>query len=116
MLPGILGAIAAIVSLTVANPDAHASVWNLIWWLSPVVSIVWIMLAGVQSFRRADEYQQRVQLESLAIGFLVAMTAAVIFLLLESARIRTGAAGEWVFWAGAAAWAGTLSVKSMRTR
>lgn len=116
MLPGIVGAMAAAISLTAANPDIHANAWNLVWWLSPVVFIVWIMVAGVRSFRRADEYQQRVQLESLAIGFLVAMIAAVIFLLLESARIHTSTAGEWVFWAGAVAWAGTLSVKSLRTR
>ncbi|HUJ06307.1 MAG TPA: hypothetical protein VLX31_09410 [Streptosporangiaceae bacterium] len=116
MLPGILGAVATAISLAVANPDVHASAWNLIWWLSPAFFIVWIMLAGVQSFRRADEYQQRVQLESLAVGFLAAMTAAIVFLLLESARIHVGAAGEWVFWTGAAAWAGALTLKSARTR
>jgi hypothetical protein len=116
MLPGIIGAMAAAISLAAVNPDVHATTWNLIWWLSPAAFILWIMLAGVQGFRRADEYQQRLQLESLAVGFLVAMLAAITFLLLESARIRTSTAGEWVFFAGAAAWAGTLSVKSQRTR
>ncbi len=116
MLPGIFGAMAAAASLTAASPDVHANAWNLVWWLSPVVFIVWIMLAGVQSFRRADEYQQRVQLESLAVGFLAAMIAAIVFLLLEGARIHTSSAGEWVFLAGLFAWAGTLSVKSLRSR
>jgi hypothetical protein len=44
------------------------------------------------------------------------MLAAITFLLLESAQIHTSAPGEWVFWAGAAAWAGTLTIKSLRTR
>ncbi len=116
MLPGIAGALATTIILTAVNPDVHTNGWNLIWWLSPVVFVAWIMLAGVQSFRRADEYQQRVQLESLAVGFLVAMIAVITFLLLESAHVHTGTAVEWIFWAGGAAWGGTLSVKSLRTR
>lgn len=116
MLPGIVGAMATVITLQAVNPDAHANAWNLIWWLSPVVFILWVILAGVKSFRRADEYQQRVQLESMAVGFLVAMIAAITFLLLEAAQIDARTAGEWVFWAGGAAWGGTLSVKSLRTR
>jgi cation transport ATPase len=115
-LPAIAGCVADIIILTTVNPDARANAWNLIWWLSPAVFILWVMLAGVQGFRRADEYQQRVQLESMAAGFLVAMIAAVAFLLLEAARIHTSAAGQWVFWGGAAAWGGTLMFKSLRTR
>lgn len=102
--------------LTAVNPDAHASAWNLIWWLSPAVFILWVMLAGARGFRRADEYQQRVQLESMAAGFLVAMIVAVIFLLLEAARMHTSTAGQWIFLGGAAAWGGTLTFKSLQTR
>lgn len=116
MLPGILGAAGATISLSAANPNVHADAWNVIWWLSPAAFVLWIMLAGVQGFRRADEYQQRVQLESLAVGFLVAMLAAVTFLLLESAQIHASAPGEWAFFAGAAAWACTLTIKSLRKR
>jgi hypothetical protein len=116
MLPGIAGAMAAALSLAAVNPDARANAWYLIWWLSPVIFVLWVILAGVQSFRRADEYQQRAQLESMAAGFLAAMIAALTFLLLEAAQIHARTAGEWVFWAGAAAWGGTLSFKSLRTR
>jgi hypothetical protein len=52
----------------------------------------------------------------MAAGFLAAMIAALTFLLLEAAQIHARTAGEWVFWAGAAAWGGTLSFKSLRTR
>lgn len=116
MLPAIAGGVVDTVILTAVNPDAHANAWNLIWWLSPAIFILWVMLAGVKGFRRADEYQQRVQLESMAVGFLVAMIAALTFLLLEAAQIHTSTAGQWVFWGGVAAWGGTLTFKSLRTR
>lgn len=116
MLPGIAGALATAITLSAVDPDAHANAWNLIWWLSPVIFILWVILAGIASFRRADEYQQRVQLESMAAGFLVAMLAAITLLLLGSAQIHTASGGDWVFWAGGAAWGGTSLIKSLRTR
>jgi hypothetical protein len=39
----------------------------------------------------------------MAAGFLAAMIAAITFLLLETVQIHPKTAGEWVFWAGAAA-------------
>ncbi len=71
---------------------------------------------GAQGFRHADEYQQPAQLESVAVGFLVAMTVARIFLLLEAAQIHRSAARQWVFWGGGAACGGALTVKSLQTR
>jgi hypothetical protein len=116
MLPAIVGGVADTAILAAVNPDAHANVWNLIWWLSPAVFILWVIAAGARGFRSSDEYQQGVQLESMAAGFLAAMIVSVIFLLLQAARVHTGAVGQWVFLSGAAAWAGTMTVKSMRTR
>jgi uncharacterized membrane protein YgdD (TMEM256/DUF423 family) len=116
MLPAIAGGVADTAILSAVNPDAHANAWNLIWWLSPAVFILWVVLAGAKGFRRADEYQQRVQLESMAAGFLAAMIVAVIFLLLGAAQIHTSTAGQWVFLGGVAAWGGTLTFKSLKTR
>ena len=116
MLPAIVAGVADTAVLSAVNPDAHANAWNLIWWLSPAAFVLWVMLAGAAGFRRADEYQQRVQLESMAAGFLVAMLVALVFLLLAAAQVHTSAAGPWVFAGGAVAWGGTLTFKSLRTR
>ena len=116
MLPGIVGVVATSISLQAVNPNVHANAWTLIWWLLPVAFLLWAVLAGVEAFRRADEYQQRVQLESMAAGFVVAMLTAFTIQLLEFAQIGPTIAGEWVWLAGGVAWAGTLVFKTSRAR
>jgi hypothetical protein len=117
MLPGFAGLVATEASLDMFKPDGLASAWTFIWSLSPLVFVLWVVLALVRSLRRADEYQRLVQLESLAVGFAVAMIVAITSSLLDAARIvSTHNAGGFVLYAGSAAWVGTLWLKATRSR
>ncbi|MGD0063858.1 MAG: hypothetical protein ABSB76_10500, partial [Streptosporangiaceae bacterium] len=97
------------------------STWSVILWLSPIVFVVWCVLAGLKSFRRADEYQQRVQLEAMAVGFGAVMITTTVFLLLESAPIKAPGAlssdpGGLVWAAGYLGWMGTIWFRSRAAR
>jgi hypothetical protein len=86
-----------------------------------VAFLLWLVVAGVKSFRRADEYQQRVQLEAMAVGFPATMITAAIFLMLEAAPIKVNGVlgfgpGGLVWVAGTAGWCGTAWFRSRATR
>ena len=117
ILPGFVGFVATEVSLDVFKPDGLANAGTFIWSLSPMVFVLWVVLAVVRSLGRADEYQRLVQLESMAVGFAAMMIVAIASSLLDAAKIvDTSNAGGFVLYAGVAAWTGPLLVKSMRAR
>jgi hypothetical protein len=116
VLPPLIGLVISSISLQSARPDAHGSTWNILWWLSPAIFFVGVLLAGARGFSRADELQQRIQLESMAIGFATAMAAAFTFLLLDAADINVRHVGEWVSLVGGLTWAAALSSKTLRSR
>lgn len=118
--PGIVGFFVTDITVLAFNPDGRASVWNLLWWLSPMVFVLWTALGMVKCYRRSDEYQRLVQLQSMAAGFAATMIVAIVSSQLDAARIlstsvRDNQAG-WVIFAGTFAWVGTLWFKSARTR
>jgi hypothetical protein len=97
------------------------STWTIILWLSPVAFLLWLVAAVVKSLRRADEYQQRVQLEAMAVGFAATMITAAVFLMIEAAPIKVSGIlgfgpGGLVWFAGTAGWCGTLLFRSRATR
>jgi hypothetical protein len=115
------GFFAAFISALAFAPNGGKSTWSVILWLLPIVFVLWCVLAGLKSFRRADEYQQRVQLEAMAVGFGAAMIAATVFLLLESAPIKAAGAlssdpGGLVWAAGYIGWMGTIWFRSRAAR
>ena len=115
------GFFAACVSAFVFAANGGKSTWSVILWLSPVAFLLWLVVAGGKSFRRADEYQQRVQLEAMAVGFAATMITAAIFLLLEAAPIKVNGVlgfgpGGLVWAAGTAGWCGTAWFRSRATR
>jgi hypothetical protein len=115
------GFFAAFISALAFAPNGGKSTWSVILWLLPIVFVLWCVLAGLKSFRRADEYQQRVQLEAMAVGFGAAMITATVFLLLESAPIKAPGAlssdpGGLVWAAGYIGWMGTIWFRSRAAR
>ena len=111
------GFFAAAISAFALAPNGGKSTWSVILWLSPIVFVLWCVLAGIKSFRRADEYQQRMQLEAMAVGFAAVMITTTVFLLLESAPIKAPGAlssdpGGLVWAAGYAGWMGTIWFRS----
>jgi hypothetical protein len=111
------GFFAATISAFALAPNGGTSTWSVILWLSPIVFVLWCVLAGIKSFRRADEYQQRMQLEAMAVGFAAVMITTTVFLLLESAPIKAPGAlssdpGGLVWAVGYAGWMGTTWFRS----
>src|ERR1035441_10895224 len=107
----------ATVSAFAFAPNGGKSPWSVILWLSPIIFVLWCVLAGVKSFRRADEYQQRVQLEAMAVGFAAVMITTTVFLLLEAAPIKAPGAlssdpGGLVWAVRDAPWMGTIWFRS----
>jgi hypothetical protein len=115
------GFFAACVSALVFAANGGKSTWSIILWLSPVAFLLWLVVAVVKCFRRADEYQQRVHLEAMAVGFAATMITAAVFLLFESAPIKVNGIlgfgpGGLVWAAGTAGWCGTVWFRSRATR
>jgi hypothetical protein len=115
------GFFAACISAFAFAPNGGKNTWSVTLWFLPLAFLLWLVVAVVKSFQRADEYQQRVQLEAMAVGFGATMITAAVFLFLESAPIKvdgilsTGPGGL-VWLAGTLGWCGATWFKSRSTR
>jgi len=89
--------------LTWGDLDGH-SPWRFVWALAPVLPAAWIVLAVLRQVRRADEYQRLLLLRSLAVGFAVAMLAAITLGFLTIAGLQLADAPWIVFAAGMLGW------------
>lgn len=117
----IAGFFAACISAIAFAANGGKNTWSVILWLLPVAFLLWLVVAVVKSLGRADEYQRRVQLEAMAVGFAATMITAAVFLMLESAPIKvTGAlgndAGGLVWLAGTVGWCCALWFRSRAAR
>ena len=70
-------AIVLIVSITFLKTFEFARVWQIIISLSPVIPVVFVLLAIMRLTIYSDELQQRIQL--YAISFSAACTALITF-------------------------------------
>ena len=102
--PG-MAAYALVLSavLTWGDLEGH-SPWRFVWALAPVLPAVWIVRAVLRQVRRVDEYQRLQLLRSLAVGFAVAMLAAITLGFLTVAGLRLADAPWMVFGAGMLGW------------
>ena len=66
-----------IISITVLKKFEFARVWQIIISLSPVIPVVFVLLAIMRLTIYSDELQQRIQL--YAISFSAACTALITF-------------------------------------
>ena len=62
-------AIVLIVSITLINISPSSAWWRIPLALSPVIPIIFAMIAYMRFMRRIDEMQRRIQFEALAFGF-----------------------------------------------
>jgi hypothetical protein len=67
--------------------DGH-SPWRFVWALAPVLPAAWTVHVVLRHVRRVDEYQKLLLLQSLAVGFAVAMLAAITLGFLAIAGLR----------------------------
>ena len=111
----IPAAVALVVSeAVVASIDLQADTnrWHLGVALLPLIPAVWLAWAQWRMLRRSDEFQRLAHLEALAIGFAVAMLAALTGGLLDAANI--GSTAQWLqitFTGGILAWVVALALR-----
>jgi hypothetical protein len=80
------------------------SAWRFVWAVLPAVPAVGIVWAVVRHVRRIDDYQRRVLLERLAVGFALARLASVTFGLLAVAGLVLAATPWIVYGIGMVGW------------
>ncbi|WP_243061807.1 hypothetical protein [Humibacter sp. RRB41] len=83
----------------------HAtSPWRVVWAVLPLLFMVWVIVVIVLRVRRLDEYQVKLLFPGLAVGFTVAMFAAVTLGTLSGAGFDVPNAGWPVALIGIVAW------------
>ena len=113
-LPGVVGYV-VVIGLVGAFGDLDGdSPARFGWALLPVLPALWIGWAVLRHLRRVDEYEQLVLMRGLAVGFAVAMLAAVVFGMLAVAGVALLLAPWFVFAAGMAGWAVATGVLNAR--
>jgi len=113
-LPGIIGYL-AVLALVVAfgNLDG-SSPWRFLWAVLPVIPALWCLRAVARHIGRIDDYQQRLLLKGIGIGFGVAMITAVTIGFLGIAGMETRFAGWIIFVAGMLGWIVGAAVSAKR--
>ncbi|EFC83351.1 hypothetical protein FrEUN1fDRAFT_3530 [Parafrankia sp. EUN1f] len=114
MIDGIPVSLLGMIALALgSSPDQSAA--DKGWWLGATaaftLAIVWVL---VRAFRRADEYQRKIQLESMAIAFaavLVGLQAAVLLDATDIVGLRP--LSEAIVIGGVGIW---FAVADVRTR
>ncbi len=80
------------------------SPWRFVWALAPVLPAAWMVRAVFRHVRRVDEYQKLLLIQSLAVGFAVAMLTSISLGFLAIAGLRLADAPWIVYGAGMLGW------------
>jgi hypothetical protein len=115
VMPGLVALLVAQGSLVMLDPHGKAGGWVLAWSLSPLVAALWLVWAQLRALRRGDEYQRKVQLEAMAIGFGATILSALAGGLLDAAGVVDPRQSLQVtFIAGVVTWIAALTIKTLR--
>ncbi len=79
----IVGSAALMLGSSADQTDGRQTIWFVI----TVVFILTVLWALVRSFRRADEYQRKIQLESMAVAFAAVLVSLQIAGLLAAVGV-----------------------------
>ncbi len=74
-LAAIGGYVLVLVVVLLWGGVGGHSAWRFVWAVLPAVPAAGVVWAVVRHVRRIDDYQRRVLLEGLAVGFALAMRA-----------------------------------------
>jgi peptidoglycan/LPS O-acetylase OafA/YrhL len=80
------------------------SPWRIAWAVLPLLFMVWIVIVIVLRVRQMDEYQVKLLFPGLAVGFTVAICAALTMGTLSAAGFGLPNTGWIVAVAGLVAW------------
>lgn len=78
--------------------------WRLVWAALSLLIVVWLVVNTVLRVRQMDEFQVKLLVPGLAVGFAVAIMAALILGTLSQAGIRVPNAGWPICIVGVLAW------------
>jgi hypothetical protein len=84
IIDGIPVIIVGSAALTLGSSPDPTDGRQILWVSVSVIFILAVLWALVRSFRRADEYQRRIQLESMAVAFAAVLVALQIAGLLAA--------------------------------
>ncbi len=102
--PGMVGYAVVLTAVIGAGQlDGH-SPWRFVWAVLPVVPAIWVVRAVVRHLARIDDYQRFLLLQGLAVGFAVAMVAALTIGFLDLAKFGVPAPGWIIYSAGMLGW------------
>ena len=91
-----------------------SSPWRFLWAVLPVIPALWCLRAVARHIGRIDDYQQRLLLKGIGVGFGVAMITAVTVGFLGIAGMDTRLAGWTIFAAGMLGWVVGAAVSAKR--
>jgi|BarGraIncu00222A_1022003.scaffolds.fasta_scaffold12314_5 hypothetical protein len=79
--------------------------WRVLWAVLPLLPVAWLVTVTVRRVRQLDEYQIKLLVPGLAVGFTAAIVAAITVGTLSAAGFAVpGAAGWIVALVGVLAW------------
>lgn len=102
--PGITGYGVVLTAVLLWGDLDGPSPWRFLWAGLPVIPALWIVRAVVRHVHRVDDYQRLLLVQSLGVGFAIAMIAAVTAGLLGGAGLPMQSAGWAIYGAGMLGW------------
>lgn len=113
--PGLVALLLTEGSLVLADPDASASVGNLVWSLSPLVAIGLLVGGQLRILGRCDERERVEQLTAMSVGFGAFAVLLAGAGVLQSADIGDAAQlTQITFIVGILAWVAALGILQRR--
>ncbi|WP_106208733.1 hypothetical protein [Glaciihabitans tibetensis] len=112
--PGMIGYAVVLTAVLLWGDLDGESPWRFVWAILPVVPLLWVVVAILRHIRRIDDYQRFLLLQGLAVGFCVAMLAAVTVAFLEIAGLGLTGDGWIIYGAGMLGWLVTSTVSRAR--
>jgi hypothetical protein len=103
--PGIIGYCVILVTAVSWGGLDGDSPWRFVWALAPVVPAAWVVRAVFRHVRRVDEYQKLLLIQSIGVGFAVAMLTAISLGFLAIAGLELTEAPWIIYGAGMLGWA-----------
>jgi hypothetical protein len=103
-LPGMIGYLAVLALVVTFGKLDGSSPWRFLWAVLPVIPALWCLRAVARHIGRIDDYQQRLLLQGIGVGFGVAMITAATVGFLGIAGMDTRMAGWIIFAAGMLGW------------
>ena len=110
--PAVAALVVSEIVVAAVELDAASNRWHIAVALLPLLPAVWLVWVQWRVLRRSDEFQRTAHLEAMAIGFGVAVLAALTGGLLHSAHV--GSQAQWLqitFIGGILAWVAALALR-----